>query len=342
MGLLLDVISGKETPYTPVWLMRQAGRYMPEYRAVREKNTFLDMCYKAELACEVTMQPIDILDVDAAILFSDILPPLIPMGFNLEYVKGVGPVIHNPLRSAKDLDQLNFNPDAKFFTYIQEAVSMIRAKLPKGKDLIGFAGAPFTMASYAIEGGGSKTYQHIKTLMYREPDTYHKLMTLITGVTKIYLKMQLDAGAQMVQLFDSWGGALSRSDYMRYAHPYTKEIISWLKKETGKPVIHFVKGAGSWFDVAADSEADVCGVDWTLDLDLAAKMCGNSKVLQGSLDPISLFAPQDVLDAKLQEVLTQAKGIKGHIFNLGHGIIPHTPVENVKFVVKRVQELTRR
>lgn len=337
MGLLLDVIEGKKVPYTPVWLMRQAGRYMPEYRAVRSQHSFLDMCYKAEVACEVTMQPIDILDVDAAILFSDILPPLIPMGFNLEYIPGTGPVIHNPLRSDEGLKELNFSPDMKFFDYIAEAVSMIRGKLPANKDLIGFAGAPFTMASYAIEGGGSKNYSKIKGMMYREPQAYAKLMQLITDVTKIYLKMQLDAGAQMVQLFDSWGGALSRQDYKKYAHPYTCEIISWLKKETGKPIIHFVKGAGTWFDAASDSEADVCGVDWTLDLNIARELSGNKKVLQGNLDPISLFAPQDVLDEKIDLVLEQAKGLKGHIFNLGHGIIPETPVENVKFLVQKVQ-----
>ena len=337
MGLLLDVIEGKDVPYTPVWLMRQAGRYMAEYRAVRSQNTFLDMCYKAEVACEVTMQPIDILGVDAAILFSDILPPLVPMGLDLEYIPGTGPVIHNPIRQASDLDALNFKPDMNFFGYIEEAVSMIRGKLPKDKDLIGFAGAPFTMASYAIEGGGSKSYQHIKTLMFREPEAYGRLMQLITDVTKIYLKKQLDAGAQMVQLFDSWGGVLSRADYKKYAHPYTKEIISWLKKETSKPIIHFVKGAGSWFDAAADSEADVCGVDWTLDLDKAIELCGNKKVLQGNLDPISLFAPQDVLEEKIHMVLDQAKCAKGHIFNLGHGIIPQTPVDNVKFLVETVQ-----
>ncbi|MCM8541591.1 MAG: uroporphyrinogen decarboxylase [Lentisphaeraceae bacterium] len=337
MGLLLDVIEGKKVPYTPVWLMRQAGRYMPEYRAVRSQNSFLDMCYKAEVSCEVTMQPIDILDVDAAILFSDILPPLIPMGFDLEYIPGTGPVIHNPLRSEAGLKDLNFSPDMKFFEYIAEAVSMIRGKLPKEKDLIGFAGAPFTMASYAIEGGGSKNYSKIKRLMYCEPKAYAKLMQLITDVTKIYLKMQLDAGAQMVQIFDSWGGVLSRQDYKKYAHPYTCEIISWLKKETGKPIIHFVKGAGTWFDAAADSEADVCGVDWTLDLNIARELSGNKKVLQGNLDPITLFAPQDVLEEEIDLVMKQAKGLKGHIFNLGHGIIPETPVDNVKFLVKKVQ-----
>ena len=176
--------------------------------------------------------------------------------------------------------------------------------------------------------------------MYREPQTYAKLMQLITDVTKIYLKMQLDAGAQMVQIFDSWGGVLSRQDYKKYAHSYTCEIIDYLKKETSKPVIHFVKGAGTWFDVASDSKADVCGVDWTLDLSVAKELCGNKKVLQGNLDPISLLAPQDLLEEKIEHVLKQAKGLKGHIFNLGHGIIPETPVENVKFLVKKVQGIT--
>jgi len=337
MGLLVDVIEGEKVPYTPVWLMRQAGRYMPEYMELRSRHSFLDSCYKPEVACEITMQPIEALDVDAAILFSDILPPLVPMGFDLEYVKGTGPVIHNPLRGEEGLNDLNFDPDMKFFEYISEAVSLIRRTLPDEKDLIGFAGAPFTMASYAIEGGGSKNYSKIKGLMYREPQTFAKLMQLITDVTKVYLKLQLDAGAQMVQIFDSWGGVLSRHDYKKYAHPYTCEIIDYLKKETSKPVIHFVKGAGTWFDLASDSKADVCGVDWTLDLNIAKDLCGNKKVLQGNLDPISLLAPQDLLDEKIDLVLEQAKGLKGHIFNLGHGIIPETPVENVKFLVKKVQ-----
>lgn len=341
MGLLLDVIKGKKVPYTPVWLMRQAGRYMSEYRAVRSRHSFLDMCYKPEVACEVTMQPIDILNVDAAILFSDILPPLVPMGFDLEYIAGTGPVIHNPLRNEAGLKDLNFKPDIKFFDYIAAAVSLVRSKLPKNKDLIGFAGAPFTMASYAVEGGGSKNYSKIKGLMYREPQTYAKLMSLITEVTKEYLKIQLDAGAQMVQIFDSWGGVLSRTDYKQFAHPYTCEIISYLKKTSSKPVIHFVKGAGSWFDAAADSAADVCGVDWTLDLNIARQLCNNKKVLQGNLDPIALFAPQDVLEKKIDAVLAQAQGSKGHIFNLGHGIIPETPVDNVKFLVNKVQSIRK-
>ena len=336
MGLLLDVIAGKKVSHTPVWLMRQAGRYMPEYMAIRAKHGFLDMCYKPEVACEITMQPINALDTDAAILFNDILPILQPLGFDLEFIKGRGPVVNDPFLGNQDVARLRDFDPRKEMAFVPEAVSMIRKELPIDKDLIGFAGAPFTVASYAIEGGSSKNFSKIKTMMYQQPEAYHALMSKLTEATKLYLKMQLDAGAQMVQLFDSWGGILSEADYRKYAHGYSQDIISYLKKETGKPVIHFVKGAYGYFETVADSKADVLGVDWTVSLSKAAAACGNSKVLQGNLDPISLLAPQDVLAEKIDQVLAEAKGIKGHIFNLGHGIIPETPVENVKFLVDRV------
>ena len=241
MGLLLDVIAGKSVPHSPIWLMRQAGRYMPEYMAVRAKHGFLDMCYKPEVACEITMQPINALDTDAAILFNDILPILQPLGFDLEFIKGKGPVVNDPFLGDDEIGRLKDVDPYTQMGFVADAVSMIRKELPTEKDLIGFAGAPFTVASYAIEGGASKNYSKIKTMMYRQPKAYHALMTKLTEATKLYLKMQLEAGAQMVQLFDSWGGILDEADYRKYAHPYSQDIISYLKKETNKPVIHFVK-----------------------------------------------------------------------------------------------------
>ena len=338
MGLLLDTIAGKKCERTPIWLMRQAGRYMPEYRAIRQNYNFLEMCMKPEVATEVTMQPIDILDVDAAILFSDILTPLIPMGFDLKFYEGKGPVIHNPVEKPEDLKNIIVPDVKKGSDYVYEALSMIRKKLPAEKDLIGFSGAPFTVASYAIEGGSSKTYQKIKTFMYTQPEAYHELMSKITEMTCYYLLEQFRAGAQAVQIFDSWGGVLSREDYLKYSHPYSVKIIDFLKKETnGKPVIHFVKSANAYFDVVADSQADVLGADWTIPLEFAAKMCGDSKILQGNLDPASLFSNKEILAEKLELIRQQALNVKGHIFNLGHGIMPKTPVENVKFVVDTVK-----
>ncbi|EDM27484.1 uroporphyrinogen decarboxylase [Lentisphaera araneosa HTCC2155] len=338
MGLLLDTALGKKCERTPIWLMRQAGRYMPEYRAVREKFSFLEMCMQYENAVEVTMQPIDILDVDAAILFSDILTPLIPMGFDLKFYEGRGPVIHNPIENAEDVSRVVVPDVKKGSDYVYDALSAIRKKLSPEKDLIGFSGAPFTVASYAIEGGSSKNYLKIKTFMYTQPKAYDELMNKIAEMTCYYLLEQFKAGAQIVQIFDSWGGVLSREDYLKYSHPYTVKIIDFIKKETGgKPVIHFVKGANAYFDSVADSQADVLGTDWTLPLNVAKDLCNNSRVLQGNLDPASLFSNKEILADKLELIREQAKGLKGHIFNLGHGIMPKTPVENVKFVVDTVK-----
>ena len=342
MGLLLDVIQGKEVPHTPVWLMRQAGRYMPEYRELRSKRTFLEMCYDPKVACEITMQPINAFDLDAAILFNDILPILEPLGFDLEFAKGEGPLIHNPFRSSADISRLQTFDVKEKLGFAGDAVSLIRKELPKEKDLIGFAGAPFTVASYAIEGSSSKNYSLIKGLAYTDPKAYHALLSAITESTKQYLKMQCDAGADMVQLFDSWGGILDPQDYMKFAHPYSQEIISYIKKETGKPVIHFVKGAYGYFEQVADSEADVLGVDWTVSLKKASEACGHSKVLQGNLDPISLLGSQDILEEKIARIVEDAKGTKGHIFNLGHGIIPQTPMENVRYAVDAIHRLSKR
>ena len=340
MGYLLDQAFGRPTPYTPVWLMRQAGRYMPEYRKVREKHTFLDMCYKAEVACEVTMQPIDAFGLDAAILFNDILPPLVPMGLDLEFQEKKGPVIHNPIRLPEDVNRIKICNAKKDFDYAYEAVSMIRKRLDTRKDLIGFAGAPFTLASYCIEGGSSKEYRHIKKFMWQHPEAFHELMKMLTVVTREYLQQQVRAGADLVQLFDSWGGVLSREDYIRFAKPYNDEIVRYLKTETKAAVILFVKGADGYFDVVADCQADVMGCGWQLPLDTAARLCGNSKTLQGNFDPAALFAPKEIITHKVKEILASAKNVRGHIFNLGHGIMTETPVDHVRHLVDTVQKLS--
>lgn len=337
MGLLVDTALKGAQKRPPIWLMRQAGRYMPEYRAVRKNYNFIEMCHKSEVACEVTMQPIDILDVDAAILFCDILTPLMPMGFDLDFCEGVGPVISNPVRDLAAVENV-IVPDAKkVYEYVYEALSMIRKRLTPSKDLIGFAGAPFTTASYAIEGGSSKQYLEIKKMMLLQPKAFKLLMEKIAEMTAQYLMHQIRAGADAVQLFDSWGGVLSREDYLEFSHPYSKYIIETVKKQFPRtPFIHFVKGANGYFEQLMDSKADVLGCDWTMPMDTAAAITKGQRVLQGNLDPVSLFSSPDVLAKKVDAALAEGKAAKGHIFNLGHGIQPKTPVENVKFVVDRV------
>ena len=332
MGLLLDVIAGKPTPYAPVWFMRQAGRYMQEYQDIRRKHSFLEMCYRPELACEITLQPIKAFDVDAAILFSDILPPLEKMGLDLEFVKGVGPVIHNPILSNDGLKALRPVNAKDEFQYIADAVKLIRQELSDEKDLIGFCGAPFTMASYAIEGGSSKNFYKIKSMMYQNPELYDQILSAITEVTKEYVLIQLENGADILQIFDSWGGILSPDDYEKFAAPYTEKIIKHIRAHSKKPITLFVKGAGCYFEKLAQSEADVLGVDWSLKLNEAATKSQNKKVLQGNLDPIALLGTKETIACKLDEIKKQTQSVR-HIFNLGHGIIPQTPVDNVKFAI---------
>ena len=337
MGLLLETIAGEKTKHTPVWFMRQAGRYMPEYRAVRSKYSFLQMCYTPEIACQITLQPIEAFDTDAAILFSDILPPLVPMGFELEFRENVGPLIHNPITCLKDVKKLSQFDCFSELSFVGQALKLVRQKLDSKKDLIGFSAAPFTLASYAIEGGSSKNFSKIKALMYKDPITYHTLLEKITQMTQQYLLMQLEAGADIVQIFDSWGGILSRYDYLNYAHKYSVQIINFLKSKTAKPIIHFVKGSAGYFEEIAQSKADVLGVDWTLDLDKANTLCRRKKALQGNLDPLVLLGSQKVIAQQIDIIKKQTYNIR-HIFNLGHGIIPQTPVENVKFAIDYLKD----
>jgi uroporphyrinogen decarboxylase len=324
---------------TPVWFMRQAGRYMPEYRAIRAKYTLLDICSQPELAAEVTLQPIQQLDVDAAIIFADILLPLVPMGMQLEFAAGEGPVLHNPLRDRAAIDALrDIQPDDDLRSTL-EAISLVRKELDGRVALIGFAGGPFTLASYAIEGGSSRDYRITKTMMFSEPDTWFALMDKVARMTGAYLRAQVRAGAQCVQLFDSWAGALSPDDYRRYVLPATRQIIEAVKPER-VPFILFGTNTGAMLDVMTEAGSDVVGADWRIPLDRAWEQIGHDRAVQGNLDPIALFAPLPEVRERVRAILERAAGRPGHIFNLGHGILPQTPVDTVRAVAEMVHELS--
>jgi uroporphyrinogen decarboxylase len=327
---------------TPIWLMRQAGRYMIEYRTLREKYTILEIIKTPELAVEVTMQPINAFDLDAAIIFADILPPLEGMGLNLEFVKGEGPLIHNPVRTPADVDALRTPAPEEALWFTLEAIRLARQELdPRGIPLIGFSGAPFTVASYAIEGGSSRNYVHAKGMMMGDPETWHKMMDKLATVVGEYLRAQAQAGAQALQVFDSWIGALSPDDYRQHVLPYSRRAIE-IASEAGVPIIHFGTETAGILELIKETGGDVIGVDWRIDLDTAWQRLGDDVAIQGNLDPISLFAPWPELKKRAQRVLDQAGGRPGHIFNLGHGILPQTPVENVRRLVDFVHEYSQK
>ena len=321
---------------TPVWFMRQAGRYMPEYRALRERHSLLTLCRTPELAVEVTLQPVKALGVDAAILFSDILLPLDPLGIPFDFKAGEGPVIERPLRSRADIDGLRRFEPRQELGMVLEAIRLLRRTLEV--PLIGFAGAPFTLASYAIEGGHSAQFLLTKRLMYEDPASWHALAALLAGVVGEYLVAQVEAGVQAVQLFDSWVGALDEDDYREFVLPHTRAIFDRLRG-TGVPTIHFGTGTGHLLAVQREAGGDVIGVDWRTPLDVGWSRVPGSAV-QGNLDPTALFAPRERLLARVDAVLRLAAGRPGHIFNLGHGILPGTPVENVRAVVDHVRART--
>lgn len=328
------------TDYTPVWLMRQAGRYMEEYREVRAATTFLDLCKNPKLCSEVMVTAVEKLNVDAAIIFSDLLPILEPMGLDLEYAKGEGPVIHNPVREANDVDRVAALENVDSLHFVMETVRQTRADLIDEIPVIGFAGAPFTLASYVIEGGASRNYLHTKTLMYRDPGAWKSLMQRIAHSVTIYLNAQIRSGAQAVQLFDSWAGCLSPEDYRQFSLPYVQQIISGL--DPGVPVINFATGNPALLPLLAEGGAPVVGIDWRIGLGDAWKVVGYDKAVQGNLDPLSLLADRDTLQTRVEAVLKAAGNRPGHIFNLGHGVLPQTPVENAQAVVEMVHELSRR
>jgi uroporphyrinogen decarboxylase len=330
----------ERTDTTPLWIMRQAGRYLPEYMAVRSKVTFMELCQTPELACEVTVTAREVLGVDAAILFADLLPMLQPMGIDLEYQKGEGPVIHNPLREKGSVDRLHALETVDSLDYVFQAVRMIRSALPGDIPLLGFAGAPFTLASYCIEGGGSKNYVHTKKLMYNDESAWNVLMAKLVDSVIIYLKAQLDSGCQAVQVFDSWAGCLSPSDYRRYVLPHTKRLVQTVSQFG--PVINFLTGNPALLPLQKEAGGAVMGVDWRVQLDDAWRIFGEQFAIQGNMDPVSIYADLPMLKQRAADVLNAAGGRPGHIFNLGHGVMPDMNPDHVKALVDFVHELGSR
>lgn len=328
------------TDVTPVWLMRQAGRYMEEYRKVRGQTGFLEMCKNPQLCSEIMCTAVKRLGVDAAIIFSDLLPILEPMGLALDYAKGEGPVIYNPVRAPADVDRVIELEELGSLDFVFETVRQTRADLAGGIPLIGFAGAPFTLASYTIEGGSSRNYLHTKTLMYRDEGAWRALMERLARSITRYLNGQIAAGAQCVQIFDSWVGCLGVDDYRRYVLPYVKQVISGL--DPGVPVINFATGNPALLPLLAEAGGTVIGVDWRVRLDDAWKSVGHDRAVQGNLDPLVLLADRKEIRRRAKEVLDQAGGRPGHIFNLGHGVVQQTPVENAIALVEAVHELSRK
>jgi uroporphyrinogen decarboxylase len=322
---------------TPVWFMRQAGRYMPEYRALREKHSLLELVRTPELAVEVTLQPLRALPLDAAILFSDLLVPLAPLGIPFNFQKGEGPVIEKPVRSAADVAALRrFDPRDELRAAL-ETIRLLRRELRV--PLIGFAGAPFTLASYAIEGGGSRHFAKTKALLYGDPATWHRLAGLLADVVADYLRAQVEAGAQALQLFDSWVGALDELDYRELVLPHVRRIFDALA-DLDVPKIHFGTGTGHLLAAQREAGGSVIGVDWRTPLDEAWRLVGDGVAVQGNLDPTLLFAPRERLLARVDDVLRRANGRPGHVFNLGHGILPETPVDAVRAVTEHVHART--
>jgi uroporphyrinogen decarboxylase len=326
------------TPYTPIWLMRQAGRYMREYREVRARVGFLELCKTPDLAAEVTVTAAERLKVDAAIIFADILLILEPMGIDLEFAKGEGPVIHNPVRGIVDVERLREVETIESLDYVLEAIRRTRRALRQDLPLIGFSGAPFTLASYMIEGGGSRNYVHTKSLMYGDSGAWHAMMSLISRALIRYLNAQIAAGAQAVQIFDSWVGCLSQDDYREYVLPHTRSVIQNITP--GTPVIHFGTGTATLLQLMKEAGGDVIGLDWRVDLREAWQSLGDVSVM-GNLDPVALFAKPVFIRAQAQRILARADKRPGHIFNLGHGILPETPVENVIALVESVHEMSQ-
>ena len=324
---------------TPVWFMRQAGRYMPEYRAIRQNLSLLEIMERPDVAAEVTLQPVHALGVDAAILFADILLPIVPMGLDLKFIPGTGPQIDPPVRSKADIKALRAVDAASDLGHVMETIRILRNELPDDVPLIGFAGAPFTVVSYMVEGSPSRDYRHTKGLMYSAPDLWQELMGKVTESISSYLLAQIEAGAQAVQLFDSWVGALSPADYARFVLPYSQRVLE-AATSSGVPVIHFGTMTASLLELMRQAGGTVIGLDWRVPLDVGWSALGGEIAVQGNLDPVALLAPRPELERRVKEVLDRAGGHPGHIFNLGHGILQQTPVENVRSVVEMVHEWT--
>jgi uroporphyrinogen decarboxylase len=339
-AIFLQACRRERTPYTPVWLMRQAGRYMAEYRAIRERVPFLTLCKTPELAAQVTVQAVERLGVDAAIIFADILLIVEPMGVRLEFSQGDGPVIHRPVRSGADVDHLREVVPEESLSFVFESVRLARSGLSSKIPLIGFSGAPFTVASYLIEGGSSRNYVETKRLMYGDPGAWHALMERLVRAITAYVNGQIASGAQAIQLFDSWVGCLSPADYRTFLLPHMRALFAGITP--GTPVIHFGVETAGLLELLAEAGGDVIGVDWRIDLDSAWRRIGFDRAVQGNLDPVVLFAPLEELRSQTERVLRSAAGRPGHIFNLGHGILPQTPVDHVIALVDMVHEFSSR
>lgn len=340
----IRALLGKSVDKTPVWVMRQAGRYLPEYRKVRQQaGSFLDLCKNAELACEVTLQPLRRFDLDAAILFSDILTVPDALGLGLGFVAGEGPKFATPLDSSAAINKLAAIDVSAELGYVFNAVSTIRKALNNSLPLIGFAGSPWTVATYAVEGQSSKNFSKIKALMYQDPQAMHHLLQVLTTITIDYLNAQIESGAQAIMIFDTWGGVLSRACYREFSLQYMQQIVEGIHKnyqQATVPSIIFTKNGGQWLDLQAQIGADACGVDWTWDLSTAVKQVAGKVSLQGNLDPCALYAKPEVIKSHVKQVLAAAKNARGHVFNLGHGIHPQVNPDNLKVMVDAVHQFS--
>ncbi|HUA85789.1 MAG TPA: uroporphyrinogen decarboxylase [Bryobacteraceae bacterium] len=332
----LDACRRRPTDVRPVWFMRQAGRYMKQYREIRAKHTILEICKRPDLAAQVTLQPVEILDVDAAIIFADLLLPVEPMGLKLKFVTGEGPVIGNPVRNSSDIDSLSIS-NTDDLGYVGEAIQLVVKALAGRVPVIGFVGAPFTMASYMIEGGPSRNFIRTKQMMYRDETLWRRLMGKLVDVLGSFGVLQVSAGARIIQVFDSWVGALGPDDYVRFVAPYSRALIERVRA-AGVPVIHFGTGAAGFFRELHAAGGDVMGVDWRVNIDQAWMDISYRSAVQGNLDPAVLFSSLPELRMRVHELLKRTGSRPGHIFNLGHGILPETPVENVKACVDFVRE----
>jgi len=340
--LFLKALLRQPIDRTPVWMMRQAGRYLPEYRQIREQaGSFMNLCTNPELACEVTLQPLRRFAFDAAILFSDILTIPDAMGLGLYFTEGEGPKFHNPVRSLADIQRLPIPDPGAELRYVTDAVSLIRKNLQGSVPLIGFSGSPWTLATYMVEGGSSKSFQKVKSLMYEQPAVMHLLLDKLAQAVAAYLNAQIEAGAQAVMLFDTWGGMLSSEDYAEFSLRYAKQVRALLKTEQNGqiiPTILFTKGGGLWLETMTDAGYDALGLDWQTDIGQARVRVGGKVALQGNMDPIALYAQPDIIKEKVKTILSKYGSGSGHVFNLGHGILPDINPDHVKAMVDAVHE----
>lgn len=332
---LIRICEGLPVDSTPIWFMRQAGRYLEEYRRLRQRYSMLELCQTPELAAEVTLQPIKRFDLDAAIIFADILLPLQALGVPFYFAKGEGPVLEKPIQTPQDVERLHTTDAEERLTFVYDAIRLVRQSLDEKIALIGFAGAPFTVASYMIEGGHSRHFAKTKLFMHEQPEAWNSLMTKLSTVTLRYLQRQVEAGAQVVQLFDSWVGTLGRYDYRTFVMPHSAAIFAGLR-DAGVPSIHFGTGTSTFLDLMKEAGGAVIGVDWRVDLDEVWKRLGDTTILQGNLDPVTMLGSRQTVSQAVRRVLEQVRG-RPHIFNLGHGILPETPPENVETAIQQVR-----